>query len=68
MYVDVDMSLPENQHPMAELEEGEFIETFTVPIKDLSSKLKQLATEGYGVDARIGTLAEGIQIAKSGLF
>lgn len=68
VYVDVDMSLPENQNPRPELEDAEFIETFTVPIRDLSSTLKQLETEGFGIDVRVGTIAEGIEIAKWGLF
>ena len=31
IHVTVDMSKPENQNPQPELEDNEFIETFTVP-------------------------------------
>ena len=46
------------------LEENEFIEVFTVPLKDLWEQCRKLEKEGYAIDARIGTLAEGIEIGK----
>ncbi len=58
------MSKPENQNPQTELEDNEFIETFTLPPKDLYEGCKRLEKEGYAVDARVATLAEGIEIAK----
>ncbi|KAJ5779684.1 NUDIX hydrolase [Penicillium paradoxum] len=65
VYVQVDMSLPENQNPKPELEDNEFIECFTVPVSDLSAELQKLESEGYAIDARIASIAEGIEIAKS---
>ncbi|KAI9732217.1 MAG: hypothetical protein M1834_004314 [Cirrosporium novae-zelandiae] len=64
VHVTVDMSLAENQNLKPQLEENEFIESFTVPIRDLYKECKKLESEGYGIDARVGTLAEGIEMAK----
>lgn len=64
VHVEVDMSLPENQKPVPELEENEFIEVFTVPLTRLWDECYRLEREGYAIDARIGTMAEGIELAK----
>ena len=64
VHVRVDMSLPENQNPKPQLEENEFIECFTVPLKSLFAETKKLEEEGYAIDARVGTIAEGIELAK----
>jgi ADP-ribose pyrophosphatase len=64
VHVKIDMSLPENQNLKPELEENEFIEVFYVPLSRLSDELKKLEAEGYAIDARVATLAEGIEIAK----
>ncbi|KAK4695372.1 ADP-sugar diphosphatase, partial [Lecanoromycetidae sp. Uapishka_2] len=64
VHVTVDMSLPENQNLKPELEENEFIEVFSLPLKDLYAECKRLEKEGYAIDARVGTLAEGIEVAR----
>ncbi|KAL8793003.1 MAG: hypothetical protein Q9195_004407 [Heterodermia aff. obscurata] len=64
VHVTVDMSLPENQNLKPELEENEFIEVFSTPLKDLYAECKRFESEGYAIDARVGTLAEGIEIAR----
>ena len=64
VHVRVDMSLPENQNPKPELEESEFIECFSVPLTSLFEETKKLEREGYAIDARVGTIAEGIELAK----
>jgi hypothetical protein len=64
VYVQVDMSLPENQNPKPDLEDNEFIESFTLPVSELSAELQRLESEGYAIDARVGSIAEGIEIAK----
>lgn len=64
IHVTIDMKNPENQNPKTDLEENEFIEVFTVPLKDLWEHCKRLEGEGYAIDARVGTLAEGIEIAQ----
>lgn len=64
VHVSIDMSLPENQNLKPELEENEFIEVFYVPLHQLWDECKRLETEGCAIDARVGTLAEGIELAK----
>jgi ADP-ribose pyrophosphatase len=64
VHVNVDMSLAENQNLKPELEENEFIEVFSLPLKGLYAECKRLEEEGYAIDARVGTLAEGIEVAR----
>lgn len=64
VHVTIDTSLPENQNPVPQLEEGEFIEVFTTPLTSLWDECKKLEAEGYAIDARVATLAEGIELAK----
>lgn len=64
VHVTVDMSDPANQNLKPELEDNEFIEVFTVPLKDLWENCRKLESEGFAIDARVGTLAEGIEIGK----
>lgn len=64
IHVIIDMSLPENQDPKPQLEDDEFIEVFTTPLTSLWAECKRLEAGGYAIDARVGTLAEGIEIAK----
>lgn len=63
VHVSVDMNDPRNQNLKPELEENEFIEVFSIPLKGLYAECKKLEQEGYAIDARVGTLAEGIEIA-----
>lgn len=65
VYINVDLSLPENQQPQSHLEDDEFIERFTVPVASLSSELKKLESEGYAIETRVAGLSEGIEIARS---
>lgn len=64
VHVNVDMSLSQNQNLKPELEENEFIEVFSTPLKTLYAECKRLEAEGYAIDARVGTLAEGIEVAR----
>lgn len=64
IHVTVDMSNPENQDLKPELEDNEFIEVFTVKLTDLYAECQRLEKEGFAIDARVGTLAEGMEIAK----
>lgn len=64
LHLTIDTSLPENKTPKPALEDSEFIECFTVPLKDLYAECKRLANEGFAIDARVGTVAEGVEIAK----
>ncbi|ROT41009.1 ADP-ribose pyrophosphatase [Sodiomyces alkalinus F11] len=65
IHVSIDPSLPENQNPQPQLEENEFIEVFTAPLATLWDECKKLEAEGYAIDARVGTLAEGVEFAKT---
>ncbi|CAI7614471.1 unnamed protein product [Penicillium bialowiezense] len=64
VYLQVDMSLPENQNPKPDLEDNEFITCFTVPVSHLHAELQKLESEGYAIDARVGSIAAGIEIAR----
>ena len=66
VHVDIDPNLPENlpENLKPELEENEFIMTFAVPLRDLWAECRKLESEGCAIDARVGTMAEGIEIAK----
>lgn len=66
VHVTVDLEKFENrlENLKPELEESEFIETFTVPLANFWDELKRLESEGYKIDARVGTIAEGIEVAK----
>lgn len=68
VHVSVDMTLPENQNPKPELEDSEFIEVFLVPLRTLWDECKKLEGEGYAIDARVATLAEGIELARQFKF
>lgn len=65
VHLDVDTALPENQNPVPQLEDDEFIEVFHVPLADLWDACRRLESEGCAIDARVGTLAEGIQLSKA---
>lgn len=62
--VDVDMTLPENQAPKPHLEDNEFIDVFTVPLGELYAACQRLEREGFAIDARVGTLAQGMEVAR----
>ena len=64
MFVEVDMADPRNQNPVPELEENEYIETFTLPLDNLWNDLAELDKKGFGIDARVATLAQGMEMAK----
>ncbi|CCD22948.1 ADP-ribose diphosphatase NDAI_0A07940 [Naumovozyma dairenensis CBS 421] len=62
--IEIDMSLPENKNPQTELEENEFIECFSVPLKKFAEELIELEKKGYKLDARVQNVAQGILMAK----
>jgi ADP-ribose pyrophosphatase len=64
VHVEIDLDLPENKDPKPQLEEDEFIECFTVPLTNLWDECQQWEAEGLAIDARVGTLAEGVLLAK----
>jgi ADP-ribose pyrophosphatase len=64
VFCDVDMDDEQNKNPKPELEEGEVIETFKVPLADLHDELKKLEEQGYALDARLASFALGLVAAK----
>lgn len=63
-HVNIDLSLPENQNPVPQLEEDECIEVFTVRLDRLWEECVELEKKGYAIDARVGSFAEGLLIAQ----
>ena len=66
IHLSIDPSLPANQpeNLKPELEENEFIEVFSCPLDKLWSECKRFEGEGYAIDARVGSLAEGIEVGR----
>jgi ADP-ribose pyrophosphatase len=64
-YVSVDLSDPRNRSPEPQLDDSEFIECFTVRLNELPDRLRELAKQGYKLDGRIQSMADGIEIAKT---
>lgn len=66
IFVDVDMSDPRNQpgNLKTDLEDNEYIECFTIPLATLWDGLAELDRQGFAIDARVATLAQGMEMAK----
>lgn len=63
--MDVDMADERNQHPQPQLEDGEFIEVFTLPLLNFLRGLEEVCQkEGCVVDARLYHFAEGLRLAQ----
>lgn len=66
--VEIDMTLPENQNPHTELEDNEFIECFKVPLNKFVAEMTELDKQGYKLDARVQSFAQGISFAQKYCF
>jgi ADP-ribose pyrophosphatase len=64
VFCDVDMDNEKNKNPEPELEDGEVIETFKVPLANLHDELEKLEKQGYALDARLASFALGLVAAK----
>lgn len=63
--VDIDMANEKNQNPQPQLEDGEFIDVFTLPVRGLLSGLvKVCQEENCVIDARLYHLAVGLKLAE----
>lgn len=68
IHIKIDLTDERNKNPKQHLEENEFIEVFTVPLKDLYKECRRMEKEGFAIDARVGSLAEGFEIARKWNF
>ncbi|KAK1488115.1 ADP-ribose pyrophosphatase [Colletotrichum tamarilloi] len=59
-----DMQAEENRNPKPSLEEGEFIECFSLPLTSLYVECRRLEAEGYAIDGKLGSLIEGFQMSQ----
>jgi len=64
VHLTIDLEDERNKNPKPNLEENEFIESFTCPLEDLWETCRRLEKEGCAIDARVGTLAEGFRVAR----
>ncbi|KAI1818565.1 NUDIX domain-containing protein [Poronia punctata] len=62
--VKVDPDREENKNPKPQLEDGEFIECFWLPMKDLYEECRKWQTQGYAIDAKLGGFIEGLEAAR----
>jgi ADP-ribose pyrophosphatase len=66
IYVDVDLTLPENQDPQPNLEPEEDISAVWVKLKDLKTSLEKIAAdEDLDLDQRLYSWALGIDFAQN---
>ncbi|KAI0130284.1 ADP-ribose pyrophosphatase [Xylariales sp. AK1849] len=63
IHMNIDFCKEENQNPRPELEESEFIECFSIPLKDLYTECRKLESQGFAVDGKVGAFAEGLEMA-----
>lgn len=64
--VEIDAKDPRNSDPQPQLEDGEFIEVFTLPTKGfLAGLIDVCSREGCVVDARLYHLAFGLEMAET---
>ncbi|GMM33305.1 ADP-ribose diphosphatase [Saccharomycopsis crataegensis] len=63
--LEVDLSTKENQNPIPQLEENEFIETFLVNLAELPEELEKLSEKGYKVDSKVASIAAGLKLSRA---
>jgi len=62
--VRIDLDDERNKNPVPKLEDNEFIDCFEIELGRLYEECKKLEKEGFAIDARVGTIGQGIEIAK----
>lgn len=60
--VEVDLTKPENQNPQQKLDDGEYIDVFTVSVNNFRHELDKLIAEGCAVDAKLYHFALGLEM------
>ncbi|KAI1080579.1 ADP-ribose pyrophosphatase [Whalleya microplaca] len=64
IHLKIDPSKEENKDPKPQLEDGEFIECFWVPLSELYNECRKLEALGFAIDGKVGTFAEGLEMSK----
>ncbi|KAI1638089.1 NUDIX domain-containing protein [Biscogniauxia mediterranea] len=64
IHLRIDPERAENRDPKPQLEDGEFIECFWVPLGDLYAECRRLEAEGFAIDGKVGAFAEGLEMSK----
>ncbi|OTB08307.1 hypothetical protein M426DRAFT_316933 [Hypoxylon sp. CI-4A] len=64
IHLKVDPDKEENRSPKPELEDGEFIECFWVPLSNLYNECRKLESQGFAIDGKVGVFAEGLEMSK----
>ncbi|KAI1431000.1 NUDIX domain-containing protein [Xylaria sp. CBS 124048] len=62
--IKIDAEKDENKSPKPHLEDGEFIECFWIPLDNLYDECRQLESQGFAIDGKLGAFAEGLEAAK----
>jgi hypothetical protein len=57
----IDGDAPENQNPVKQLDEGEFIDVLLIPMDSILETLEELHRQGYGIDGKIWMTGYGYQ-------
>lgn len=66
VHMEIDETDLENRNPETDFDDGEHIETFLIPIKELSSFLKNSYERGDLLDAKLVSFSEGLQCHPGG--
>ncbi|KAI0119691.1 putative ADP-ribose pyrophosphatase [Daldinia grandis] len=64
IHLKIDPGREENQNPKPQLEDGEFIEAFWVPLGGLYAECRKLEAQGFAIDGKVGVFAEGLEMSK----
>ncbi|KAI0847695.1 putative ADP-ribose pyrophosphatase [Daldinia vernicosa] len=64
IHLKIDPEKEENQTPKPQLEDGEFIEAFWVPLDSLYAECRKLEAQGFAIDGKVGVFAEGLEMSK----
>ncbi|KAI1379868.1 ADP-ribose pyrophosphatase [Hypoxylon crocopeplum] len=64
IHLKIDPDREENRNPKPQLEDGEFIECFWVPLKNLYDECRKLEAQGFAIDGKVGVFAEGLEMSR----
>ncbi|KAI1408101.1 ADP-ribose pyrophosphatase [Hypoxylon sp. FL1857] len=64
IHLSINPDKEENKNPKPQLEDGEFIECFWVPLNNLYAECRKLESQGFAIDGKVGVFAEGLEMSK----